>query len=61
MVPKTLAAAIKRWPCSDLGELLGLIAQELHTRAEHHKAGGGIEAELAKRNQAKRVAGRPSK
>ena len=61
MVPKTLAAAIKRWPCTDLGELLGLIAAELHARAEHHAQGGGIEAELAARKQGKRVDGRPAK
>jgi hypothetical protein len=58
MVPKTLAQAIKRWPAADLGELLGLIAQELHARAEHHAKGGGIKDELAKRQ---RVAGRREK
>lgn len=35
MVPKTLAAAIARWPSTDLAELLGLIHTELHARAEH--------------------------
>ena len=53
MVPKTLAQAIKRWPCTDLGELLGLIAAEIHARAEH-------KADY-ERSQGKRVASRPSK
>jgi hypothetical protein len=34
MVPKTLAAAIKRWPTTDLAELFGLIHSEIHRRAE---------------------------
>lgn len=37
MVPKTFAAAIARWPSTDLAELLGLIHRELHTRAEHER------------------------
>ena len=53
MVPKTLAAAIKRWPCTDLGELLGLIAAEIHNRAEH-KAN-------YEREKSKSVAGRSAK
>lgn len=53
MVPKTLAQAIKRWPCTDLGELLALIAAELHTRATH-------KADY-ERKQSKRVDRRPSK
>jgi hypothetical protein len=34
MVPKTLAAAIKRWPTTDLAELFGLIHSEIHRRAD---------------------------
>ena len=37
MVPKTLAQAIKRWPTSDLAELLGLIHSEIHQRADEAK------------------------
>lgn len=54
MVPKTLAQAIKRWPCTDLGELLGLVAAELHERAEKQRA-------AAERSKGKRVDRRPSK
>jgi hypothetical protein len=53
MVPKTLATAIKRWPCTDLGELLALIAAEIHTRSEHKAS--------YERSQGKRVAGRSAK
>jgi hypothetical protein len=37
MVPKTLAAAIKRWPTTDLAELFGLIHNEIHRRAENER------------------------
>jgi hypothetical protein len=50
MVPKTLAQAIKRWPAADLGELLALIAAEIHARAEN-------KADY-ERGKGKRVAGR---
>jgi len=37
MVPKTMASAIRKWPSSDLAELLGLIHTELHARTEEAK------------------------
>ena len=51
MVPKTLAAAIRKWPSADLAELLGLITGELHKRADHVGKGNGIEAELKARSK----------
>jgi len=57
----SLFNGVKGWPSADLAKLLGLVHAELHSRAEHHKAGGGIDAELAARKQAKSVASRPSK
>ena len=57
MVPKTLAAAIKRWPTADLAELLLLVKVQLDKRAAHHAEGGGVEAEVAKRGKSKRVGG----
>ncbi len=40
MVPKTLAAAIRKWPSTDLAELLALIHTEIHDRAEHQRERG---------------------
>jgi hypothetical protein len=56
MVPKTLAAAIKRWPTADLAELLLLVKVQLDKRAEHHAEGGGVQAEVAKRGKVQRKA-----
>jgi hypothetical protein len=61
MVPKTLAAAIRKWPTADLAELLLLVKSQLDKRADHHAKGGGVEAELAKRSKSRSVAGRSSK
>jgi hypothetical protein len=52
---------VQGWPTADLAKLLALVHGEIHTRAEHHKAGGGVEAELAARKQGKLVDGRPAK
>jgi hypothetical protein len=54
MVPKTLAAAIRKWPSTDLAELLGLIHTEIHSRAEHQR-------DRDKRSKSKRVASRSEK
>ena len=56
MVPKTLAAAIKRWPTADLAELLLLVKVQLDKRAAHHAEGGGVQAEVAKRPKVQRKA-----
>jgi hypothetical protein len=61
MVPKTLAAAIRKWPTADLAELLLLVKSQLDKRADHHAKGGGVEAELAKRSKSRSVASRSSK
>lgn len=53
MVPKTLAAAIRKWPSTDLAELLALIHTEIHTRADRQRE--------AERGKGKRVASRPAK
>lgn len=47
MVPKTMAAAIRKWPTTDLAELFGLIHAEIHRRAE-------AEREAAKRKKVSR-------
>lgn len=47
MVPKTMAAAIRKWPTTDLAELFGLIHSEIHRRAE-------AEREAAKRKKVSR-------
>ena len=60
MVPKTLAAAIRRWPSADLAELLGLITGELHKRAGHVGKGNGVEAELKARARKQKADGRKS-
>jgi hypothetical protein len=51
MVPKTLAAAIRKWPTGDLAELLILVKVQLDKRADHHAQGGGIEDELKRRKK----------
>jgi hypothetical protein len=53
MVPKTLAAAIRKWPTADLAELFLLVRCQLEKRADHHAKGGGIEAEVARRPRKK--------
>ena len=50
---KSFIRGLSRWPSTDLGELLGLIAAEIHNRAEH-KAN-------YERAKSKPVAGRPAK
>jgi hypothetical protein len=40
---------VQGWPSADLAKLLGLVHEELHARAEHHRKGGGVEAEIKKR------------
>jgi len=52
---------VQGWPTADLAKLLALVHDEIHSRAEHHKAGGGVEAELAKRSKSRSVASRPAK
>ncbi len=54
MVPKTLAAAIRKWPSADLAELLALIHTEIHTRADKQRAS-------QERSKSKRVGGRSEK
>lgn len=56
MVPKTLAQAIKRWPTADLAELFLLVKVQLDKRADQHRKGGGIEAEVARRPKVQRKA-----
>jgi hypothetical protein len=51
MVPKTMASAIRKWPSSDLAELLGLIHTELHIRTE--------DAKRSKKNRAKHKGEKP--
>jgi len=53
MVPKTLAAAIRKWPTGDLAELLILVKTQLDKRADHHAQGGGIEEAIARRPRKK--------
>ena len=57
----SLFNGVKGWPTADLSKLLGLLHEEIHDRAEHHRKGGGVEAELAKRKQSRSVDRRPSK
>lgn len=57
MVPKTLAAAIKKWPTADLAELLLLVKVQLDKRAKHHAEGGGVSEAIRR----KRVDARPAK
>lgn len=45
----SLFNGVKGWPTADLAKLLALVHGEIHDRAEHHRKGGGIEAEVAKR------------
>jgi hypothetical protein len=45
---------VQGWPTADLAKLLALVHSEIHTRAEHHRKGGGIEAEVAKRKKVSR-------
>ncbi len=51
---------LSKWPTADLAELLLSIKGILDARAEHHDKGGGVEAELAKRKQSRRVDRRPA-
>jgi len=48
-----MAQAIKRWPAADLGELLALIAAEIHSRNDR-------KADY-ERGKSRRVASRPAK
>lgn len=50
MVPKTLAQAIRKWPSTDLAELLALIHSEIHARADKQRA-------AQERSKSKRMAG----
>jgi hypothetical protein len=45
----SLFQGVKGWPTADLAKLLALVHGEIHTRAEHHRKGGGVEAEIKKR------------
>ncbi len=51
MVPKTLAAAIRKWPTADLAELFLLVRCQLEKRADHYAEFGGVEAELKRRKK----------
>jgi hypothetical protein len=50
----SLFNGVKGWPTADLAKLLALVHGEIHARADHHKQGGGIEAEVAKRAKVSR-------
>jgi len=58
---KSLIRGIAKWPTADIAELLLALKDILDARAEHHDKGGGVEAELAKRKQSRRVDRRPAK
>jgi hypothetical protein len=47
---------VRGWPTADLAKLLALVHDEIHERAEHHRKGGGVEAEIAKRPKVQRKA-----
>ena len=50
----SLFNGVKGWPTADLAKLLALVHGEIHTRAEHHAKGGGVEAEIQKRKKVSR-------
>jgi hypothetical protein len=52
MLTKTLAAAIRKWPSTDLAELLALIGSEIHSRAERQRE--------AERTKGRKLEGRSS-
>jgi len=54
----SLFQGVKGWPSADLAKLLGLVHGELHARAEHHRKGGGVEAELKRRKKLPRDKGK---
>ncbi len=58
---KSLIRGIAKWPTADIAELLLALKDILDARAEHHGEGGGVEAELTKRKQSRRVGGRSEK
>jgi hypothetical protein len=45
---------VQGWPTADLAKLLALVHGEIHDRAEHHRKGGGIQAEVAQRKKVSR-------